>query len=82
MTNAGDAWRYLPEEYVGKALTQYLSDAIIAGNIDNGTFIFHGDPADFPLITTKGGSKFMPLLNRLRLNLIVNGPHYLISILI
>lgn len=54
VTNAGDTWRYLPEEYVGKALTQYLSDAIIAGNIDNGTFIFDGDPADFPFDNHKG----------------------------
>lgn len=54
VTNAGDAWRYLPEEYVGKELTQYLSEAIIAGNIDNGTFIFHGDPADFPFDNHKG----------------------------
>lgn len=54
VTNAGDTWRYLPEKYVGKELTQYLSDAIIAGNIDNGTFIFHGDPADFPFDNHKG----------------------------
>ncbi|WYW99601.1 AsmA2 domain-containing protein YhdP [Proteus vulgaris] len=54
VTNAGDTWRYLPEKYVGKELTRYLSDAIIAGNIDNGTFIFHGDPADFPFDNHKG----------------------------
>lgn len=48
VSNAGDTWRYLPEQYVGKNLTQYLSDAIITGNIENATFIFHGDPVDFP----------------------------------
>ncbi|EOG9027083.1 AsmA2 domain-containing protein YhdP [Proteus mirabilis] len=48
VTDAGETWRYLPEKYVGKDLTQYLSDAIIAGNVKNGTFIFHGDPRDFP----------------------------------
>ncbi|MEQ4922570.1 AsmA2 domain-containing protein YhdP [Proteus hauseri] len=48
VSNAGDTWRYLPEQYVGENLTQYLSGAIIAGNIDNATFIFHGDPVDFP----------------------------------
>lgn len=48
VTNAGDTWRYLPEQYVGKNLTQYLSESIIAGQIDNATFIFNGDPRDFP----------------------------------
>ena len=54
VTNAGDTWRYLPERYVGKELTAYLSNAIIAGQVDNGTFIFHGDPSDFPFDNHKG----------------------------
>lgn len=54
VSNAGDAWRYLPERYVGKNLTEYLSNAIIAGDIENGTFLFHGAPADFPFENQSG----------------------------
>ncbi|AUG98487.1 TIGR02099 family protein [Prodigiosinella confusarubida] len=48
LTDAADAWRYYPEPFMGKPLVDYLSSALKAGRVDNGTLIFAGNPQDFP----------------------------------
>jgi len=48
VTDAGDAWRYLPEPLMGHNLTHYLSEAIKGGETDNATLLFAGDPRLFP----------------------------------
>jgi len=48
VTDAGDAWRYLPEPLMGHSLTRYLSTAIKGGETTNATLLFAGDPRLFP----------------------------------
>lgn len=46
--DGGDAWRYFPVPLMGKDLADYLSSAILAGQSDNATLIFSGNPQKFP----------------------------------
>lgn len=48
VTDAGDAWRYFPQQLMGHNLTHYLSNAIKGGQVDNATLLFAGDPSLFP----------------------------------
>ncbi|MDR0806569.1 MAG: AsmA2 domain-containing protein YhdP [Enterobacteriaceae bacterium] len=49
VSDAGDAWRYFPEPFMGKTLVDYLSSAIIAGqSAGDATLIFSGNPHKFP----------------------------------
>ncbi|WP_312241190.1 AsmA2 domain-containing protein YhdP [Pantoea sp.] len=48
VTNAGDAWRYFPQQLMGHNLTRYLSNAIKGGQVENATLLFAGNPALFP----------------------------------
>ena len=52
--NGGEAWRYLPENLMGKDLTDYLSAAIQGGQADNATLTFGGNPALFPFTHNEG----------------------------
>ncbi|WAT00320.1 AsmA2 domain-containing protein YhdP [Rouxiella chamberiensis] len=52
--DAGQAWRYFPEPLMGKHLVNYLSGAIQAGQVDNATLSFNGNPHDFPFKHNEG----------------------------
>lgn len=52
--DAGDAWRYFPQNLMGKNLTDYLSGAIKGGTTRNATLIFAGNPHDFPFRHNEG----------------------------
>ncbi|MBS9430055.1 AsmA2 domain-containing protein [Photorhabdus akhurstii] len=60
--DAGDAWRYFPEPLMGTPLTDYLTASIIKGQIENATFVFQGNPKDFPFVKNNGQFQvFAPL---------------------
>ena len=46
--DAGEAWRYFPENLMGKHLVDYLSGAIKGGQVENATLVYGGDPHRFP----------------------------------
>lgn len=52
--DAGQAWRYFPEPLMGKHLVDYLSSAIQAGQVDNATLSFNGNPHHFPFKHNEG----------------------------
>lgn len=52
--NGGEAWRYFPENLMGKDLTDYLSGAIKGGQSDNATLLFGGNPREFPFNHNQG----------------------------
>lgn len=54
LTNAGDAWRYLPEPLMGTSLVNYLSGAIKGGEVHNASLIFAGNPQLFPFKHNEG----------------------------
>nr|WP_113865385.1 AsmA2 domain-containing protein YhdP [Brenneria salicis]NMN93159.1 uncharacterized protein (TIGR02099 family) [Brenneria salicis ATCC 15712 = DSM 30166]RBP65239.1 uncharacterized protein (TIGR02099 family) [Brenneria salicis ATCC 15712 = DSM 30166]RLM31736.1 TIGR02099 family protein [Brenneria salicis ATCC 15712 = DSM 30166] len=54
LTDAADAWRYYPEPFMGKALVDYLSNALKSGRVENGTLIFAGNPRNFPYAHNEG----------------------------
>ncbi|MCW2257724.1 uncharacterized protein (TIGR02099 family) [Providencia alcalifaciens] len=60
--NAGDAWRYFPQELMGHDLADYLSKAIIAGQVNDATLVFKGNPEHFPFDRNDGQFQvFVPL---------------------
>ncbi|NHB93008.1 DUF3971 domain-containing protein [Photorhabdus cinerea] len=62
VSDAGDAWRYFPESLMGTSLTDYLTASIIKGQIENATFVFQGNPKDFPFTKNDGQFQiFAPL---------------------
>jgi uncharacterized protein (TIGR02099 family) len=64
VTDAGDAWRYFPQQLMGHDLTHYLSDAIKGGQVDNATLLFAGDPTLFPFKHNDGMFEvWVPLRN-------------------
>jgi len=64
VTDAGDAWRYFPQQLMGHDLTHYLSDAIKGGQVDNATLLFAGDPSLFPFKHNDGMFEvWVPLRN-------------------
>ena len=48
LTDAGDAWRYYPEDLMGEELIYYLTNAIEGGRARDATLIFEGNPTHFP----------------------------------
>jgi len=52
--NGAEAWRYFPENLMGKDLTDYLSGAVQGGQSDNATLVFGGDPGLFPFTHNEG----------------------------
>ena len=62
--NGAEAWRYFPENLMGKDLTDYLSGAIQGGQADNATLVFGGDPGLFPFENNEGQFQvYVPLRN-------------------
>lgn len=53
-TDGGQAWRYFPENLMGKHLVDYLSGAIKGGQVDNATLVFGGNPQLFPYKHNEG----------------------------
>ncbi|MDD9340916.1 MAG: AsmA2 domain-containing protein YhdP [Providencia heimbachae] len=54
LDDAGDAWRYFPQKLMGQDVADYLTKAIIAGNVENATLVYKGDPANFPYDNNDG----------------------------
>ena len=52
--DGGQAWRYFPENLMGKALVDYLSGAIKGGHADDATLVYSGDPHLFPYKHNEG----------------------------
>lgn len=52
--DAAQAWRYFPEPFMGTHLVDYLTAALKGGQVDNATFIFAGDPKEFPFKHNEG----------------------------
>ncbi|MCT4714684.1 AsmA2 domain-containing protein YhdP [Enterobacteriaceae bacterium H18W14] len=60
--NGADAWRYFPENLMGKALVDYLSGAIQGGQAENATLVYGGNPHLFPYQHNEGQFEvFVPL---------------------
>ena len=53
-SDGGQAWRYFPENLMGKALVDYLSGAIKGGKADNATLVYSGNPHLFPYKHNEG----------------------------
>ncbi|WP_318388452.1 AsmA2 domain-containing protein YhdP [Enterobacter sp.] len=63
-SDAGQAWRYFPENLMGKALVDYLSGAIQGGQVDNATLVYGGNPHLFPYKHNEGQFEVLvPLRN-------------------
>ncbi|NDJ56155.1 AsmA2 domain-containing protein [Enterobacteriaceae bacterium 4M9] len=63
-TDAGQAWRYFPENLMGKKLVDYLSGAIQGGQVDNATLVYGGNPKLFPYKHNEGQFEVLvPLRN-------------------
>jgi len=52
--DGAQAWRYFPENLMGKALVDYLSGAILGGQADNATLVYGGNPHLFPYKHNEG----------------------------
>ncbi len=52
--DGSQAWRYFPENLMGKALVDYLSGAIQGGQADNATLVYGGNPHLFPYKHNEG----------------------------
>ncbi|CDL82453.1 AsmA2 domain-containing protein YhdP [Xenorhabdus szentirmaii] len=62
--DVGEAWRYFPKPLMGKSLTDYLTASLIKGKVDNATFVFRGNPHDFPFKQNNGQFQIsVPLRN-------------------
>lgn len=62
--DAGQAWRYFPENLMGKHLVDYLSGAIQGGQVDNATLVYGGNPHLFPYEHNEGQFEVLvPLRN-------------------
>nr|WP_318384642.1 AsmA2 domain-containing protein YhdP [uncultured Enterobacter sp.] len=62
--DAAQAWRYFPENLMGKALVDYLSGAIQGGQVDNATLVYGGNPHLFPYKHNEGQFEVLvPLRN-------------------
>ncbi|HCN3704683.1 TPA: AsmA2 domain-containing protein YhdP [Escherichia coli] len=58
------AWRYFPENLMGKDLVDYLSGAIQGGEADNATLVYGGNPQLFPYKHNEGQFEVLvPLRN-------------------
>jgi len=64
VSDAGQAWRYFPENLMGKALVDYLSGAIKGGQTENATLVYAGNPSLFPYKHNEGQFEVLvPLRN-------------------
>ncbi|WLI76772.1 AsmA2 domain-containing protein YhdP [Kosakonia sp. H02] len=64
VSDAGQAWRYFPENLMGKALVDYLSGAIQGGQTENATLVYSGNPHLFPYKHNEGQFEVLvPLRN-------------------
>jgi len=54
VSDAGQAWRYFPENLMSKALVAYLSSAIKGGQAENATLVYGGNPHLFPYKHNEG----------------------------
>ena len=62
--DGSQAWRYFPENLMGKELVDYLSGAIQGGEADNATLVYGGDPHLFPYLHNEGQFQVLvPLRN-------------------
>ncbi|MCI1899495.1 MAG: AsmA2 domain-containing protein YhdP [Enterobacter sp.] len=62
--DGSQAWRYFPENLMGKALVDYLSGAIQGGQADNATLVYGGNPHLFPYKHNEGQFQILvPLRN-------------------
>ncbi|MDX4946267.1 AsmA2 domain-containing protein YhdP [Providencia manganoxydans] len=62
VSDAGDAWRYFPQQLMGQDLADYLSKAVIAGQVNDATLTFKGNPQNFPFYRNDGQFQvFVPL---------------------
>lgn len=62
--NGADAWRYFPENLMGKDLVDYLSAAIQGGQAHNATLVYSGNPHLFPYLHNEGQFEILvPLRN-------------------
>lgn len=62
--DGGQAWRYFPENLMGKALVDYLSGAIKAGQASDATLVYGGNPHLFPYPHNEGQFQvYVPLKN-------------------
>lgn len=52
--DGGQAWRYFPENLMGKELVDYLSGAIKGGQAENATLVYGGNPHLFPYKHNEG----------------------------
>ncbi|MCT4710056.1 AsmA2 domain-containing protein YhdP [Enterobacteriaceae bacterium H11S18] len=63
-SNGADAWRYFPENLMGKDLVDYLSGAIQGGQADSATLVYGGNPHLFPYKHNEGQFEVLvPLRN-------------------
>lgn len=64
VTDGGQAWRYFPENLMGKSLVDYLSAAIQGGQAENATLVYGGNPRLFPYKHNEGQFEVLvPLRN-------------------
>ncbi|WP_208462865.1 AsmA2 domain-containing protein YhdP [Escherichia coli] len=62
--DGSQAWRYFPENLMGKDLVDYLSGAIQGGEADNATLVYGGNPQLFPYKHSEGQFEVLvPLRN-------------------
>ncbi|HHV7381597.1 AsmA2 domain-containing protein YhdP [Escherichia fergusonii] len=62
--DGSQAWRYFPENLMGKELVDYLSSAIQGGQADNATLVYGGNPQNFPYENNDGQFEVLvPLRN-------------------
>lgn len=52
--DGGQAWRYFPENLMGKDLVDYLSGAIKGGQATDATLVYRGNPQQFPYLHNEG----------------------------
>lgn len=63
-SDGGNAWRYFPENLMGKPLVDYLSGAIKGGQTNNATLVYGGNPHFFPYKHNEGQFQvWVPLHN-------------------
>jgi uncharacterized protein (TIGR02099 family) len=54
LTDAGEAWRYLPTRALGEQLTDYLSTALQGGQVENAQILWYGELTQFPYLEHNG----------------------------
>ncbi|WP_414165848.1 AsmA2 domain-containing protein YhdP [Superficieibacter sp. BNK-5] len=63
-SDASQAWRYFPQNLMGKKLVDYLSSAIQGGQAENATIVYGGNPRLFPYKHNEGQFEiYVPVRN-------------------